>query len=213
MSRAGSRPVYDVFHVSLGWCAAARSGKGVCAFVLPVRGEQLAEEEIFALTDRLLQPGAAGPRRAPSALQPLAEAAARYFDGETVRFGEFPADLSSGTAFQRRVWGMIGRIPYGQVRTYRWVGVEIGRPEAARAIGRAVGANPVPLLVPCHRVIGFRRIARRLLGGGRDEPQNENARAREGPPAPRRKRVARDGVSSFTRPSPSAPPGSSAARS
>ncbi len=154
MSRAGSRPVYDVFHVSLGWCAAARSGKGVCAFVLPVRGEQLAEEEIFALTDRLLQPGAAGPRRAPSALQPLAEAAARYFDGETVRFGEFPADLSSGTAFQRRVWGMIGRIPYGQVRTDRWVGVEIGRPEAARAIGRAVGANPVPLLVPCHRVIG-----------------------------------------------------------
>ena len=63
-------------------------------------------------------------------------------------------DLSSGTAFQQRVWGIIGRIPRGQVRTYRWIGMEIGRPEAARAIGQAVGANPIPLLIPCHRVVG-----------------------------------------------------------
>ncbi|MGO8703965.1 MAG: methylated-DNA--[protein]-cysteine S-methyltransferase [Candidatus Brocadiia bacterium] len=154
MSQADSRPVYDVFHVSLGWCAGARSGKGVCAFVLPVRRAQVAEEEILAMTARSLRPGAAAPRRATSELRRLAEAAARYFDGETVRFEEFPVDLSSGTSFQQRVWGMIGRIPRGQVRTYRWIGVEIGRPEAARAIGGAVGANPIPLLIPCHRVVG-----------------------------------------------------------
>jgi O-6-methylguanine DNA methyltransferase len=149
-----SRPVYDIFHVSLGWCAAARSGKGICAFVLPVHAAQIAEEEILALAARSLRSGAPAPRRAPSALRRLAEAAAQYFDGETVRFDGFPADLSSGTSFQRRVWGLIGRIPYGQVRTYRWIGMEIARPEAARAIGRAVGANPVPLLIPCHRVVG-----------------------------------------------------------
>jgi len=154
MSQADSRPVYDVFHVSLGWCAAVRSRKGICAFVLPVRSAQIAEEEILALAARSLPPGAPAPRRAPSALQQLADATARYFDGETVRFDEFPVDLAAGTSFQQRVWGMIGRIPRGQVRTYRWIGVEIGRPEAARAIGQAVGANPVPLLIPCHRVVG-----------------------------------------------------------
>ena len=154
MSQADSRPVYDVFHVSHGWCAAVRSRKGICAFVLPVRSAQIAEEEILALAARSLPPGAPAPRRAPSALQQLADATARYFDGETVRFDEFPVDLAAGTSFQQRVWGMIGRIPRGQVRTYRWIGVEIGRPEAARAIGGAVGANPVPLLIPCHRVVG-----------------------------------------------------------
>jgi O-6-methylguanine DNA methyltransferase len=146
--------VYDVFRVSLGWCAAARGGKGVCAFVLPVRSAQIAEAEVLALTSQLRPADAPAPRRAPSALRRLAEAAAQYFKGEAVHFGEFPVDLSSGTSFQRRVWSVIGRIPHGQVRTYRWIGVEIGRPEAARAIGRAVGANPVPLLIPCHRVVG-----------------------------------------------------------
>jgi O-6-methylguanine DNA methyltransferase len=150
----GSQPVYDVFRVSLGWCAAARGGKGICAFVLPIPGAQTAEAEILALTAQLLLAGAPAPRRAPSALRRLAEAAARYFDGEAVHFDEFPVDLSSGTSFQRRVWSVIGRIPYGQVRTYRWIGVETGRPKAARAIGQAVGANPVPLLIPCHRVVG-----------------------------------------------------------
>ena len=138
MSKADSGLVYDVFRVSLGWCAGARSGKGICAFVLPVRRAQIAEEEILAIT-ACSRPGGSAPRRATSELRLLAEAAERYFDGETVRFDEFPVDLSSGTAFQQRVWSMIGRIPHGQVRTYRWIGVEIGRPEAARAIGGAVG--------------------------------------------------------------------------
>ena len=154
MAQADSRPVYDVFHVSLGWCAAARGGKGICAFVLPMRCAEAAEEEILALIARLPRSGAPAPRRAPSALRRLAEAAAQYFDGKAVHFDEFPVDLSSGTSFQQRVWSIVGRIPRGQVRTYRWIGVETGRPEAARAIGQAVGANPVPLLIPCHRVVG-----------------------------------------------------------
>jgi len=145
---------YDVFRVSLGWCAAARGARGICAFVLPVPSAEIAREEIFALTARSSGAEAAGPRRASSGFRPLAEAVVRYFEGAAVRFNEFPLDLSSGTAFQRRIWSVIRRIPYGQVRTYRWIGMETGRPEAARAIGRAVGANPIPLLIPCHRVVG-----------------------------------------------------------
>ena len=155
MPRADNRLVYDVFRVSLGWCAAARGEQGVCGFVLPIHSAQIAEAGILALTTPMLLAGASAPRRAPSALKRLAEAAAMYFEGGTVHFDEFWVDLSSGTAFQRRVWSVIGRIPYGEVRTYRWIGVETGMPDAAHAIGQAVGSNPVPLLIPCHRVVGY----------------------------------------------------------
>jgi O-6-methylguanine DNA methyltransferase len=148
------RLTYDVFRVSLGWCAAARGGERVCAFVLPVPSAEIAREEILALTARPSRPSAAAPRRAAAEFRRLAEAVAQYFEGRAVRLDEFPVDLSSGTSFQQRIWSVVQRIPYGQIRTYRWIGMETGRPEATRAIGRAVGANPIPLLIPCHRVVG-----------------------------------------------------------
>jgi O-6-methylguanine DNA methyltransferase len=154
MAKAESALVYDVFRVSLGWCAAASGEHGVCAFVLPINSAQIAEAGILALTAQMLPEGASAPQRAPSALKRLAGAAAVYFEGGTVSFDEFWVDFSSGTSFQRRIWSVIARIPYGEVRTYRSLGVETGQPEAAHAIGQAVGANPVPLLVPCHRVVG-----------------------------------------------------------
>ena len=86
-------------------------------------------------------------------MRELVKAVARYFDGWRTEFDGFPVDFSAGTAFQQRVWAIARRIPYGQVRTYRWIAMEMGRPEATRAIGTALGANPVPLLVPCHRVV------------------------------------------------------------
>jgi O-6-methylguanine DNA methyltransferase len=76
----------------------------------------------------------------------------RYFTGEPVRF-RVPLDLSTGTAFQRKVWRVLQQIPYGQTRSYAWVARQIGSPRATRAVGIACGANPVPILVPCHRVV------------------------------------------------------------
>ena len=64
-----------------------------------------------------------------------------------------PIDLSAGSAFQRRVWDVIRTIPRGQTLTYTEVAAAIGRPKAVRAVGGACGANPVPVLVPCHRVL------------------------------------------------------------
>ena len=59
-----------------------------------------------------------------------------------------------GTEFQRVVWRQLQRIPFGQTRSYAQVAAAIGRPRAARAVGRAIGSNPICLLTPCHRVIG-----------------------------------------------------------
>jgi O-6-methylguanine DNA methyltransferase len=64
-----------------------------------------------------------------------------------------PLDVSAGTAFQQRVWLALCAIPAGQTRTYGQVAAAVGRPGAARAVGQACGANPIPLLVPCHRVL------------------------------------------------------------
>ena len=64
-----------------------------------------------------------------------------------------PFDLSVGTAFQQLVWRALLKIRPGQFRTYAQLAVEVGRPKAARAVGAACGANPIPVLIPCHRVL------------------------------------------------------------
>lgn len=74
-----------------------------------------------------------------------------YFQGKRRSF-DLPLDLR-GTPFQRRVWDQLRRIPYGLTRSYGQVARAIGKPGAARAVGQATGANPVPIVVPCHRVI------------------------------------------------------------
>ena len=75
-----------------------------------------------------------------------------YFAGELRRF-DLPLDLA-GTDFQRRVWLELTRIPYGETRSYQDLARAIGSPKAVRAVGAANGANPVAIVVPCHRVIG-----------------------------------------------------------
>jgi len=72
-----------------------------------------------------------------------------------------PLDLSGGTDFQRSVWDALRKIPAGKTRSYGEIAREIGRPRAVRAVGQACGANPIPVLIPCHRVLA----ARGRLGG------------------------------------------------
>jgi O-6-methylguanine DNA methyltransferase len=64
-----------------------------------------------------------------------------------------PLDISAGTDFQKRVWSALRRIPAGQTKSYSEIAAEIGSERAVRAVGRACGANPIPVLIPCHRVV------------------------------------------------------------
>jgi methylated-DNA-[protein]-cysteine S-methyltransferase len=75
-----------------------------------------------------------------------------YFAGGLHRF-DVDVELT-GTPFQRRVWAALQTIPYGETRTYLQLAEQIGAPRAARAVGMAIGRNPVSIIVPCHRVIG-----------------------------------------------------------
>ena len=90
----------------------------------------------------------AGQRGLDDAVTQIAE----YFGGGR---RHFDLDVSfEGTAFQQRVWGALREIPYGAIVSYGQLAERIGRPGAARAVGHANGRNPIPIVVPCHRVIG-----------------------------------------------------------
>jgi len=102
-------------------------------------------------------------KRVPSPTQPkvLKEAAVQMkaFLGGTRKNFELPLEVK-GTDFQTSVWKALRRIPYGQSKTYTEVATKVGKPKACRAVGNAVGKNPFPIIIPCHRV-----KARGGLGG------------------------------------------------
>jgi O-6-methylguanine DNA methyltransferase len=81
----------------------------------------------------------------------LGRAVARRIAGD--RRASVPLDLRGRTSFERAVWEKALQIPRGEVRPYGWIAAEIGRPRAVRAVGSALGRNPVPLVIPCHRVV------------------------------------------------------------
>jgi methylated-DNA-[protein]-cysteine S-methyltransferase len=83
----------------------------------------------------------------------------QYFDGKRKNFN-IPMDIV-GTYFQRQVWKALADIPYGETRSYKDIAVSIGCPKGFRAVGQACGANPLPILIPCHRVLAIDR----KLGG------------------------------------------------
>ena len=82
---------------------------------------------------------------------PFKEEFLAYLEGKRRRF-TFKTD-PRGTAFQREVWRELSRIPYGETVSYGEIARRIGRPKSSRAVGNAVGANPLPIVIPCHRVI------------------------------------------------------------
>jgi methylated-DNA-[protein]-cysteine S-methyltransferase len=84
-----------------------------------------------------------------------------YFAGALREFS-LPLDMQ-GTEFQKRVWCQVAAVPYGETRSYLQIASAIGSPRAVRAVGAANGANPVPIVVPCHRVIGAKG---KLVGYG-----------------------------------------------
>jgi len=110
---------------------------------------------------------------------PIASEAARqlraYFAGQLRRF-DLPLDMQ-GTDFQLRVWRELERIPYGETRSYRQIADAIGASRAVRAVGAANGANPIPIVVPCHRVIG---ASGKLVGYGGGLPLKKRLLELEG---------------------------------
>ena len=94
------------------------------------------------------------PREEPDAMAFAVSQLDEYFSGSRQTF-DLPLDVR-GTAFQKAVWSQVVRIPYGATATYGDIAQLVGKPKASRAVGGAVGANPLPIVIPCHRVVGAR---------------------------------------------------------
>jgi len=119
---------------------AATSGRGTCLIELNVLERRFRAAHPGAVRDDAALADALGPLK-------------RYFAGERVSFRSLKLDLSAGSPFQQAVWRELCRIPRGEVICYSELARRVGRPRAARAVGNAVGRNPIPIIVPCHRVI------------------------------------------------------------
>jgi O-6-methylguanine DNA methyltransferase len=113
------------------------------------------ERGLTALEFDCPEPGTDGPPPQPSLL-PMIDAVkkelAAYFAGVPTDFAALTLD-PRGTPFQLRVWQELRRIPRGETISYRELAARVGTPKASRAVGQANAANPIPLLIPCHRVI------------------------------------------------------------
>jgi O-6-methylguanine DNA methyltransferase len=96
--------------------------------------------------------GPVEPREEPEAMAFAVSQLHEYFSGSR-RVFDLPLDVR-GTTFQRAVWSQVVRIPYGATATYGDIAQLVGKPRASQAVGGAVGANPLPIVIPCHRVIG-----------------------------------------------------------
>lgn len=140
---------YTLLRTALSPLLAVADDRGICrleflprAYLAPTRAHAVATA--LGETDP--------PREDPAAFTALRRRLAAYMAGEGDLSG-LPLSLH-GTPFQRRVWRHVRTLAPGQLSTYRRVARAVGEPLATRAVGRALAANPLPLLVPCHRVIG-----------------------------------------------------------
>jgi methylated-DNA-[protein]-cysteine S-methyltransferase len=140
----GSGLEYTVFNTDMGWVGILGTAAGLRRTTLPRPSAREAH--------RLL--GGSVENAAPSShhFQDLIERLRAYFAGSRIDFPDM-LDLNGATPFQRGVWEATRLIPYGETRSYAWVAAWMGRPGAARAAGQALSRNPLPPVVPCHRVL------------------------------------------------------------
>src|SRR5262245_5715100 len=135
-----------VFKTQWGWMGVSETTKGIDVVVLPKVSRRAVLLELqLSETDLLEGRSSARLREAQAQLT-------SYLNGERRSF-DLPLDLSQGTSFQRKVWKTLRRISYGRLRSYQWVALRLGGRQYARAVGNAVGANPMPIVIPCHRIV------------------------------------------------------------
>ncbi len=135
---------YVIANIGVGWVGIVASARGLRHTTLPQPSPHEAHRRLGDSINHAQQ--------SPRLFEDLVERLRAYFSGHEVTFPD-ELDLSGVTPFRCRVWEKTRTIPYGDTRSYTWVAGQIKQPEAVRAVGQALGKNPLPIIIPCHRVI------------------------------------------------------------
>jgi methylated-DNA-[protein]-cysteine S-methyltransferase len=135
---------YLISDTSMGWVGVLGSSQGLLCTILPQPSAQEAE--------RLLGNRVKDATWSDNFFADLMKRLRTYFAGQRATFPD-ELDLSPATAFQREVWQLTRLIPYGETRSYSWVAEQLGKAGAGRAAGQALARNPLPIIIPCHRVV------------------------------------------------------------
>lgn len=154
---------YHVFSTKLGFCAIAWSSHGVCSFVLPETAKTIADQEVRKRVAKIFRLRSQKAKdesiiesfEAPSHIQKIVRRVQRHYQGDTQDFSEFVEqfDFTNTTVFFKKVYKKLCHIASGNTTTYGELAKLAGSPKASRAVGQAMASNPIPLLVPCHRVL------------------------------------------------------------
>jgi methylated-DNA-[protein]-cysteine S-methyltransferase len=136
---------YDFADSPVGTLLVAASTQGLCRISFDPEPERELDRLASAFGARVL--------RSPGPVDPVRRELDEYFEGERTDF-DLPVDLTPLPDFQRAVLQELRGVPYGHVDTYGGLASKIGKPRAARAVGGALNRNPIPIVVPCHRIVG-----------------------------------------------------------
>ncbi|MEP9376781.1 methylated-DNA--[protein]-cysteine S-methyltransferase [Aquabacter sp. CN5-332] len=159
---------YLIFETASGFCGIAWNAVGITRFQLPTKTAEAAERMLLRRV-----PGAEPDTPTPEVAEAVA-AARRYFEGEEIDFSGFALDLGEQEAFFSQIYAAVRQIGWGHTTTYGTLAKALGAgPEAARDVGQAMAKNPVPLIIPCHRV-----LAAGGKVGGFSAPGGSTAKAR-----------------------------------
>ena len=147
---------YIVFNTNMGWVGILGSTKGLVRTTLPQHSAQEARQLLGNEVNYAVW--------SPNLFDGLIKRFKTYFRGDKIAFLD-KLDLSA-TPFQCQVWEITRLIPYGETRSYAWVAEQIKSPKAVRAVGQALARNPLPIIVPCHRVVTTNGRLGGFSGGG-----------------------------------------------
>jgi methylated-DNA-[protein]-cysteine S-methyltransferase len=136
---------FDVAETQLGSLLLAVTERGLCRISFDPEPDRETETLARTFGVRVL--------RAPRELDPVRRELDEYLDGRRRDF-DLPLDLRGREGFSRDILERLAKVPYGEVTTYKSLAVEAGNPRAARAVGTIMNRNPIPIVLPCHRVVG-----------------------------------------------------------
>jgi methylated-DNA-[protein]-cysteine S-methyltransferase len=144
------RTAYCLFETAFGSCALAwresSDGHVVIRLQLPESTSQLTEQ-------RIARSSGGHPAQPPSMISAILDTVRKHLRGELQDFRDVPLDLSGIGEFDRKVYEAARQIPPGETRTYGEIARAIGRSTESRAVGQALARNPIPIIIPCHRIL------------------------------------------------------------